>query len=93
MFTAVVKVATPCSTARITAVVVMVALIWLYTRRAGVKTLVWSDTFQTTCMLAALVLIIVAAMGNLNLHFHGVVAKGAGRPQRVAAAGQNELTG
>lgn len=56
-------------------VVVMVALIWLYTRRAGVKTLVWSDTFQTTCMLAALVLIIVAAMGSLNLDFHDVVAK------------------
>lgn len=53
----------------------MVALIWLYTRRAGVKTLVWSDTFQTTCMLAALVLIIVAAMGSLNVDFHDVVAK------------------
>ena len=39
-------------------VVCMVALIWLYTRRGGIKTLVWTDTLQTTCMFAALLLII-----------------------------------
>lgn len=39
-------------------VVSMVALIWLYTRRGGIKTLVWTDTFQTTCMFLALILII-----------------------------------
>lgn len=31
-------------------VTVMVLLIWLYTRRGGIKTLVWTDTFQTFCM-------------------------------------------
>ena len=39
-------------------VVCMVALIWLYTRRGGIKTLVWTDSLQTTCMFAALLLII-----------------------------------
>lgn len=39
-------------------VVAMVGLIWLYTRRGGIKTLVWTDTFQTLCMFAALILII-----------------------------------
>ncbi len=39
-------------------VVVMVALIWLYTRRGGVGTLVFTDTFQTFCLFAALLLII-----------------------------------
>jgi len=29
---------------------VMVALIWLYTRQGGIKTLVWTDTFQTVCL-------------------------------------------
>lgn len=48
-------------------VVGMIALIWLYTRRAGIKTLVWTDSFQTFCMLAALVLIIVNVMGEMNL--------------------------
>lgn len=48
-------------------VVVMVALIWLYTRRGGIKTLVWTDTFQTTCMFAALILIIYNVMGQLGM--------------------------
>lgn len=47
-------------------VVAMVALIWLYTRRGGIKTLVWTDTFQTFCMLTALVLIILQVMGQLH---------------------------
>ena len=32
----------------------MVLLIWLYTRKGGIKTLVWTDSFQTTCMFLAL---------------------------------------
>ena len=37
---------------------VMVMLIWFYTRKGGIKTLVWTDTFQTLCMFSALILII-----------------------------------
>ena len=48
-------------------VVAMVALIWLYTRRGGIKTLVWTDTFQTPCMFAALILIIYNVMGQLGM--------------------------
>lgn len=48
-------------------VVAMVALIWLYTRRGGIKTLVWTDTFQTTCMFAALILIIYNVIGQLGM--------------------------
>lgn len=40
-------------------VVCMVALIWMYTCRGGVKTLVWTDSVQTLCMFLALTLIIV----------------------------------
>ena len=47
----------------------MVALIWLYTRRGGVKTLVWTDSFQTFCLFAALLLIIP----NRSLGFLSVV--------------------
>lgn len=39
-------------------VAIMVALIWVYTRRGGIKTLVWTDTLQTLCMFSALILII-----------------------------------
>ena len=48
-------------------VVVMVALIWLYTRRGGIKTLVWTDTFQTLCMFTALLLIIYHVVSALNM--------------------------
>ena len=45
----------------------MVLLIWLYTRRGGIGTLVFTDTFQTLCLFTALVLIIFEAIGHLNL--------------------------
>ena len=48
-------------------VVGMTALIWLYTRRGGIKTLVWTDTFQTTCMFAALLLIIYNVIQQLGM--------------------------
>ena len=46
---------------------VMVLLIWLYTRKGGIKTLVWTDSFQTLCMFAALIVIIFQAIGALGL--------------------------
>lgn len=48
-------------------VVGMVLLIWLYTRRGGIKTLVWTDTFQTLCMFLALILIIVNVVSALGM--------------------------
>ena len=42
-------------------VLAMIALIWLYTRRGGIKTLVWTDSLQTLCMFGALLLIIYFA--------------------------------
>lgn len=45
----------------------LVVPIWLYTRRGGVKTLVWTDTFQTLCMFAALILIIVHVTDALDM--------------------------
>ena len=48
-------------------VVIMVGLIWLYTRRGGIKTLVWTDSFQTLCMFLTLLLIIYHVTSELNL--------------------------
>ena len=45
----------------------MVALIWLYTRHGGIKTLVWTDTFQTICLFGALILIIYKVVGLLGM--------------------------
>ncbi len=55
-------------------VVAMVALIWLYTRRGGIKTLVWTDSFQTICMFAALILIFFHVMRELDLNVSEAVA-------------------
>ena len=52
---------------------IMVSLIWLYTRKSGIKTLVWTDSLQTLCMFLALALIIYQVMGQLNLGFMDTV--------------------
>ena len=48
-------------------VALMVALIWVYTRRGGIRTLVFTDALQTTCMLGALLLISLGVLRALNL--------------------------
>jgi len=55
-------------------VLAMIALIWLYTRRGGIKTLVWTDSLQTLCMFGALLLIIYKVMGELGLDLAGTVS-------------------
>ena len=43
------------------------ALVWLYTRQGGVKSLIWTDTLKTVCLVGSLVLTIVFIMSGLNL--------------------------
>ena len=59
-------------------VLLMVVLIWLYTRQSGIRTLVWTDTLQTLCMFGALVLIIFCVMDALGM--------GVGEAVRAVAA-------
>lgn len=42
-------------------------MIVLYTYRGGVKTLIWTDTLQTTCMLAGLVICVAYLLGQLDM--------------------------
>jgi Na+/proline symporter len=39
-------------------VVISIALVWLYTFRGGVRTIVWTDTLQCICFISMLVIII-----------------------------------
>ncbi len=48
-------------------VVALVLLIWLYTRRGGIKTLVWTDSLQTLCFFTALLLIIYKVVTDLGM--------------------------
>jgi len=48
---------------------VAVFLIWIYTNRSGIKTIVWTDTLQTICLVTALILMISQVYKQLNLNF------------------------
>ncbi len=48
-------------------------LIWLYTRRGGIQTVVRTDALQTLCMLLALLGVTAAVATRLNLSPSGVV--------------------
>ena len=48
-------------------VTIIVLLIWLYTRRSGIKTIVWTDSLQTLCLLLALGLILFQVSTKMNL--------------------------
>lgn len=50
-------------------VVITIALIWTYTNKAGIKTIVWTDTFQTFTMLLSVGISIYIIATDLNLSF------------------------
>ncbi len=56
-------------------VAVFMVLILLYTYQGGVKTIVYTDTLQTTFMIVSVVLSIVFIMQDLNLDIGGVYDK------------------
>ena len=55
-------------------VAVTILLIWVYTFRAGIKTIVWTDTLQTLFMLLAVVITILIIAKSLDLSFGGLVS-------------------
>lgn len=54
-------------------VFVTIALIWLYTYRGGIKTIVWTDTLQTTFLLLAVLISIYMITDQMNLSAPEVV--------------------
>lgn len=50
-------------------VVVSILLIWIYTVQGGVKTLIWTDTLKSFCLVASVGLCIYFIAGNLVLNF------------------------
>ena len=53
----------------VVSVLMLVLLIWLYTRKGGVRTLVFTDVFQTLCLFTALLLIIYMVMRQMDFSF------------------------
>jgi SSS family transporter len=50
-------------------VIITIFLIYIYTYRAGIKTIVWTDTLQTTFMLLAVIMSVLIIAKELNLSF------------------------
>lgn len=54
-------------------VLVSIALIWIYTFRGGIKTIVWTDTLQTLFLVSAVVLTLFSIKETLGWSFSGMV--------------------
>ena len=55
-------------------VAVTIGLIWSYTYKGGVKTIIWTDLIQTLCLIGTLVLTLFMLGDKLDLDFSGVVS-------------------
>ena len=61
-------------------VVLTVALIWLYSFQGGVKSLIWTDSLKTLCLVLSVVCCIVFIAKSLNLGFGELPAAVAAHP-------------
>jgi Na+/proline symporter len=52
---------------------IILLMILLYTYEGGVKTIVWTDTLQTTCMLGGMVICVLFILNHLNLNLTGAL--------------------
>ncbi len=55
-------------------VALTVALIWLYTLNGGVKTLIWTDTIKSACLIGSVVLCIAFVALQMDLGFSNMVS-------------------
>ncbi|HPX75367.1 MAG TPA: sodium:solute symporter [Bacteroidales bacterium] len=55
-------------------VIVTILLIWLYTFKGGIKTIIWTDTLQTIFLFTALIATIIIVARELGLDFSGIVS-------------------
>ncbi len=56
-------------------VAVTIVLIWVYTFRGGINTIVWTDTIQTVAMLSAMLLTVGAILSTLDMGLSDMWAK------------------
>ena len=49
--------------------ILSILLVWLYTFRSGIKTIIWTDTLQALCLVAMLIVIIWQVKDKMGLDF------------------------
>lgn len=55
-------------------VIATIALIWLYTVQGGVKTIIWTDTLKSFCLITSVILCIYFVAQNLGYSFADLTA-------------------
>lgn len=61
-------------------VIVTIALIWLYTVQGGVKTVIWTDTLKSFCLIMSVILCIYFISQNLEFSFSDLTTAIASHP-------------
>ena len=56
-------------------VVISILLIWIYTNKGGIKTIIWTDTLQTAFMLTSVIVTVWLISDVLNLSEQGGAIK------------------
>ncbi len=51
------------------------ALIWLYTYKAGIRTIIWTDTLQTTFMLVSVVITIIIIATDMDMSMGALISE------------------
>jgi Na+/proline symporter len=62
-------------------VLVTIALIWTYTFKGGVKTIIWTDLIQTLFLIGALVMTLYMLGSKLDLGISGIISTVAESPK------------
>ncbi|PID91622.1 MAG: sodium:solute symporter [Bacteroidetes bacterium] len=56
-------------------VLVTLALIWLYTNKGGIRTIIWTDTLQTFSMLTAVVVSVILITRSMDLQMGEMIRR------------------
>ena len=55
-------------------VIFTVMLVWLYTFQGGVRTLIWTDSLKTFCLILSVILTIYFISKSMGMNFGGMIA-------------------
>lgn len=53
-------------------VAISIFVVWLYTFQSGVKSLIWTDSLKTLCLIMSVVLCIYYIASSMHLNFNGI---------------------
>jgi SSS family transporter len=56
-------------------VTITILLIWIYTFRGGVKTIIWTDSFQTIFLISSVVISVILISDRLDLSFTQMIGR------------------